>query len=157
MKKYKDYRIIDCRPRWVIVENEKIINKNPTKEELVHLEQELCEWRYSDRELLEYLIKFYEENRKSPKAIDSDCSLKYPSHMTYLRRFGSWNNALKMAGLQIHNLRITDNDLLKYLTNFWEEKRRPPVWYDFKNNSKYPDPETYQYHSMLIQWLEKVL
>lgn len=38
--KYKSYRILDGKPRWIILDvQKKIINKNP-KEELIGLEKE---------------------------------------------------------------------------------------------------------------------
>jgi len=61
---YKSYRIIDGKPRWVIVdETSKIVNRNPSKDELKGLKTEPRFFRdtikkYTDRELLNYLIKF---------------------------------------------------------------------------------------------------
>lgn len=47
--KYKTYRIIDEKPRWVIIdENGKIINRNPSNEELKDLRIENCNSRFKD-------------------------------------------------------------------------------------------------------------
>lgn len=49
---YKSYRIVEEKARWVIVdENKKIINKNPSIDELVHLHIEIEEDFFIDLEL----------------------------------------------------------------------------------------------------------
>lgn len=168
-EKYKTKRIIDRKPplRTVIVdENGKVINKNPTIEELKGLkwfdkelylgnvkkpvyynETNTCDncreegietklipgktirehnkkgeltgnWlcnkckskdyggikvkkRYTDEELLEYIIQFYEKYGRIPIAKDFSNNSEYPNFSTYQTRFGSWLNALKLAGLDI--------------------------------------------------------
>ncbi|MGH6662120.1 MAG: homing endonuclease associated repeat-containing protein [Rhodospirillales bacterium] len=50
---------------------------------------------------------------------------------TMLRRFSSWNEALKEAGLQINNvLNIPDNELFENLIEVWEKFGRQPVGRD---------------------------
>src|SRR3972149_6251004 len=46
--------------------------------------------------------RFFKENGRSPTWEDFSNNRKYPSFKTYQRHFGSWNKALKMAGLQIN-------------------------------------------------------
>jgi len=106
--KYKTNRIIDGKPplRTVIVDdNGKIVNKNPTKEELKDLKNESRKFRdtcvYTDKELLNYLTQFYEKNGRPPKAEDFKNNSEYPSFKTYQRRFGSWSNALKLVGMDL--------------------------------------------------------
>lgn len=107
---YKSYRIIDGKPRWVIVdETGKVINRIPSKEELKDLEEEprnVQDTRkyktYTDEELLDYLMRFERENERVPTTTDfANNHSEYPSFMTYVRRFGSWLNSLKLAGLDI--------------------------------------------------------
>jgi len=52
---------------------------------------------------------------------------KYSSH-TFRRRFGSWNNALKLAGLSINNeSRITEARLFENLERVWVKLGRQPA------------------------------
>lgn len=56
----------------------------------------------------EYLIKilqiFHEEHGRSPKYDEMKVSNGYPSKAKFTKKFGSWNNALKEAGLEINHL-----------------------------------------------------
>lgn len=100
--KYKSRRIIDKKPIWVIVdENEKIINKSPSKEELKCVDIPLSKKKlYNNRKyLIGRLWHFYNKNKKIPMCADFTNNPEYPSQATYWRIFGSWNNALKEAGL----------------------------------------------------------
>lgn len=54
--------------------------------------------RYSDEELLESLSIFAQENRKIPTATDSKRGL-IPDYYTYIRRFGSFDRARELAGV----------------------------------------------------------
>lgn len=113
---YKSYRIIDGRPRWVIIdENGKIVNRCPTKEELKELNKfpekdgrsnsrpnRIPE--YSDSELLDCLKRFIKYNGYIPTIYDFDGNDSCPSRGTYQNRFGSWNNALKLAGICVDSI-----------------------------------------------------
>lgn len=53
---------------------------------------------YSDQELIETLKNFSKQRMRTPLA--SDCRRgMLPSYQTFIRRFGSWKKALKLAGL----------------------------------------------------------
>lgn len=102
---YKSHRIIG----WVIVdENGNIINRNPSKEKLKGLEEELekCGNRptYTDEELLNYLRQFYKENGKIPTQRYFANNPEYPNFVTYVRRFGSWSNALKLVWINLDTM-----------------------------------------------------
>lgn len=107
---YKSLRIVDgegSKPRYVIIDgSENIVNKNPNKEELKELkifEEEFCKGgRIPEKKLLNLLKQFYEENGRTPMGLDFDNDPKYPCCGTYQKRFGSWNNALKLAGLYVN-------------------------------------------------------
>lgn len=106
---YRSYRYIDGKSRWVIVdENGKIVNKNPSKEELKDLKEgpykrggsmHRPRRYYTYKKLLTYFDRFYEENRRVPVCNDFDNNPIYPSSGTCKKVFGSWNNAIRDSGL----------------------------------------------------------
>lgn len=109
MTEYKSCRIIDNKSRMVIVnENGDVINKNPKKENLMNLEKEIYRPNvknvYTDDELLNHLKNFYRENKKIPTRRDFNNNPEYPGYKTYCYRFGSWNNAIKLVGLDMDTL-----------------------------------------------------
>jgi len=140
--KFKSVRWIDGKQRNVIVDVcGKIINRRPTKEELKDLRGELSKIEISnDRELLLGLLRHFEKiEGRVPEQLDFSNNPKYPSYSTYIRMFGTWNNALKMAGLQVNVfIGLTDEELLDYLIQFYDDTGRPPIQKDFENNSVYP-------------------
>ncbi len=104
--------------------------------------------KYSDNELLEYLKRFNDEKGRPPTEKDFENNPEYPGSKTYQIRFGSWNNALDIAGLLDKRKRQTRenysyNELLERLRKFEREEGRPPKAEDFKNNPKYPGLSTY--------------
>lgn len=61
---------------------------------------------YTDHELIEKLIDYYNRFNKSPTKRE----FKKPNFTTYVNHFGSWNNALEAAGLPLnHNVTNTPN------------------------------------------------
>lgn len=106
MELYKSWRIPDIgkNAKWIVVDgNGNIVNKNPTKEELINLKEGTCigykRYKYTKYQLLRFLVNFYEENRRTPTCSDFDNNPKYPGIKIYYIRFESWNNAIKEAGL----------------------------------------------------------
>ena len=155
--KFKKTIIIDGKQRKVIVNIcGEIINDNPTDEELKHIK------RYpgtgggaifilSEEErniyLLEFLRYFYYKEGRVSTERDFINNPKYPSFHTYIKVFGGWNNAIREAGLQLSwggNKIYTDEELLKFLIQFYEENGRPPTEQDFTRNPKYPHYSMYQ-------------
>jgi hypothetical protein len=59
---------------------------------------------YTDEELLWYLVQFYEKYGRLPTYDDFTNNSKYPSYATYINRFGSWQNALKLVGLDVDSM-----------------------------------------------------
>ena len=147
--RYKSDRIIDGKRRTIIIEDGKIINRNPNKEELKILEEEPFRKSYTNSELLEYLKRFYEENGRVPIANDFNNTPKYPNFNRYINSFGSWNKAIEISGLldkrkKRHPVLYTNDELLGYLKKFYEENGRSPIVYDFTENPRYPNYGTYQ-------------
>lgn len=71
--------------------------------------------RYTDEQLLEFLKNFYIENGCSPSIQHiKENRGKWPSERTFDNRFGSWNNALRIAGLPINKeMRGTETVICK--------------------------------------------
>lgn len=70
---------------------------------------------YTDKELLESHIRFYEENGRPAIATDFINNLIYPGFLTY-QRFEGWNNSLKIVGLDIDSMisyGIIENNIQK--------------------------------------------
>ena len=174
--KYKSYRFIKQygKAEWVGVdETGKIVNMNPSKDELKILEREpyIANYhqskKYTDEDLLNELRRFEKEHRRSPTEADFGNNPGYPSYVTFQRRFGSWDNALKMAGLDINSYRhhevklniperepqknYTDEELLNELIRFEKEYGRSPTEADFRNNPEYPSYVTFQ--RMFGSWI----
>ncbi len=57
--------------------------------------------RITDNELLGYLKQFHKDNGRPPMWNDFIDNSKYPSITTYRKRFGSWQKALKLVGLDV--------------------------------------------------------
>jgi len=133
-----------------------IISENPTKEESDQLRYYPGRSCYEIKNLLKedmkvYLLEiiryFYYREGRIPLMVDFNNNPKYPSCTAYQRVFGSWNNAIREAGLQPRQkgggIFYSDEELLKTLIQFFEEKGRLPVEEDFVNNPKYPSHQTY--------------
>lgn len=107
---YKAYRIVNGKPRWIIVDkNGNIINSNPTNEEKKGLEKEepydkRYRLKYTDKELLDYLIQFYKKYGRPPTEEDFGGNNGYPVWATYRNRFESWTNALKLVKLDVESM-----------------------------------------------------
>lgn len=156
MTEYKTKRIIDKKSplRWVIVdETGSVVNRNPSEEELKCLKKEprkpsdtkTYKRIYTDKELLDYLRRFKNENGRSPGQNDFVNNPEYPNCSIYRKRFGSWNDALILLGLDINKKekKYTDKELLDYLKQFYDESGRIPIASDFLNNPEYPHRNTY--------------
>ena len=109
-KKYKSKRFVD-RLRWVIVDDDgKVVNNNPSEDELKGLEKEPRKAydtmlgkrrKYTDEQLKNELRQFEKEHGRPPTTEDFANNHGYPSVNTYINRFGSWLNGLIGAGLSV--------------------------------------------------------
>lgn len=157
--KFRTDRIVDGKPRKVIVDIcGNIINNNPTDEELKQIKKypdiggrEISQLQEREKKtyLLEFLRYFYYKEGRVPFLIDFDSNKNYPSPKVYMKVFGSWNNAIREAGLQPRSRggknakTCTDEELLKLLIQFYEEKGISPTVKDFNKDPKYPSYITY--------------
>jgi len=69
-------------------------------------------YRYTEEELLEELHRLKSELSKTPYAQDMTDHGEYGEN-TYIRRFGSWNEALEEAGLEVNKNGIVSDEELK--------------------------------------------
>ena len=84
---------------------------------------------YTNEQLIEILQKLAEELGRTPTAKSMQERKDLPSDSMYLRRFGSWKNAIKAAGLSMDdfNKQYTDRQLIENLQNIAEELGRTPT------------------------------
>ena len=101
--------------------------------------------KYSKEELIKLLIKFKEQNNRSPKLEDLINKEHTPSISCFFRHFGSWNNALREAGLTI-NVRkdYTKKELLLLLKKKSKELGRAPIQKEMNSDKNYPTSPLYQ-------------
>jgi len=103
--------------------------------------------KFDDKFLLDELKRFKRENGRVPKQRDFCKKNGYISSRTYCDYFGSWNNALSLAGLTLNRfVGYTDDQLLSELQRFVDENDRVPFHDDFINNPDYPSAPTYVTH-----------
>jgi len=95
----------------------------PTKQGILHRNQ-----KRSDEELLEMLRAVAEKLGKTELTKDEAEQHSEIRHTTIQKRFGSWANALKAAGLQQAKLgkRYTDDECFENLLAVWTHYGRPP-------------------------------
>jgi len=68
------------------------------------------ETRFTNDLLISELRRFVKEHGHTPRYIDVGRKHGYPSNGTYVKRFGSWNNALVAADITINNLHKSSLD-----------------------------------------------
>lgn len=62
-----------------------------------------CNVKYKRELLIEKIQQFVKANGRLPTEYDFNKDPKYPHYATYQREFGSWNNALAMAGYKLND------------------------------------------------------
>ena len=107
-----------------------------------------------DNELIDDLKRVAEKiglNKISSRQYD-DNGAKYTSS-TIAKRFGTWNEALEKAGLNlVHHRNVSDTDLFKNLENVWLNVGKQPTFRDMKPPiSKYTP---YQYEAKFGSWIQ---
>jgi len=103
--------------------------------------------KYTQEQLIQSLRHLSREIGRTPRVEDFQKNAGYPSFKTYFQRFGSWNNALKLAGLKI-NVRkdYTKEELIGMLRNKANELGRSPIIKDLDSDKNMPDRDTYERH-----------
>ena len=83
--------------------------------------------RYSDEELLNYIKELYTKLGRTPTKRDLE---KYDVG-TYIRHFGSWNNALIKAGFDVNRRSYKDEEILDWIRDFYNTHGYYPTQSDF--------------------------
>lgn len=111
----------------------------------LRLSNQLAVWnymKYSDNELICILQETARKLDRSPKTNDVK-----QSH-TIIKRFGSWNKALKKAGISINKERsyshITDDQLIYIVKTWIENNNKIPTRKEWDELENVPSPETYR-------------
>lgn len=60
------------------------------------------------------------------------------------RHFGTWKNAMRMAGLKPAGIEYTREYLLELLRNFYKQYGRTPMTSDFRSNPELPSDSPYR-------------
>ncbi|NJO88809.1 MAG: HNH endonuclease [Chloroflexia bacterium] len=90
----------------------------------------------SDEELIKELKRVHSKLQEKGKKLTyrSYQELGKYSSGIFSSRFGSWNNALKEAGLELNQeMNVSQIDLFKNLEEVWISKGMQPVWRDMYN------------------------
>ncbi len=91
----------------------------------------------TDEELLDELRNIKNKIGTTPTSDDMRKNNR-PDVKIYSRRFGSWNKALRKAGLNVNRVaNITNNELLEDLKRVADNLSRPPTQIDIDNHGKF--------------------
>lgn len=102
---------------------------------------------YTNDQLIYILQKFYNDTGKSPTREDINNLENCPSYRVFVDRFGSFNDALSTAGLQLNQRRNVNKEyLISELHRFVSLYNRSPTIDDFRYNTDFPSDSTYQRH-----------
>jgi len=104
---------------------------------------------YTDKFLLGELIRFKNEFGFVPTKENINSVHSYPSTQAYRNHFGTHNNALIKAGLEINQFRtinITKEFLISELHRFVKENNRNPTQSEMINKNGYPSIRPYITH-----------
>jgi len=83
-------------------------------------------------ELIKDLIAVSLKIGKAPTMSEYNANGRYENSV-YIRRFGSWNKALQIAGLTINNRQYSELELLQNLQNVWIKLGKQPARRDMDN------------------------
>ncbi|MBI2107413.1 hypothetical protein HYT57_05505 [Candidatus Woesearchaeota archaeon] len=104
-------------------------------------------WGYHKNELLGFLIEYKRKNDNIPKIKDFTGTQELPSSAPYFRNFGSWNNALKQAGLATNKRdRYTKKELINLLKKKASLLGRSPKGYELDRDKRFPSSASYSDH-----------
>lgn len=92
--------------------------------------------RMSEDFLINELMRFYKTFSRVPTSIDFEKNKDYPSATIYQKKFGTWNNALEIAGLEINCYMTHSKEMvIEKVLSFYNENHRSPYYNDLEFNS----------------------
>ena len=100
--------------------------------------------QYEKWQLIHWLKDFAEELGKSPTRNELDNEPSMPSADVFSSRFGSHNEALKKAGLELNYKYYTKEELLNKLKEFADKLCRAPKKCEIMRNKNMPNKMTYK-------------
>lgn len=108
--------------------------------------------KYKEEFLLNELKRFVNEFNKIPIPTDFDKLQGYPSRKTFTNNFGTFNNALKLAGFEPTKLSMKEkinkfmnkDYLISELKRYVKENNKNPRLIDFYKNKEYPSVHYYE-------------
>lgn len=90
--------------------------------------------KYTKEQLIFYLKKLSSKLKKTATIKDMATDKSSPSPSTYLKRFKSWNNALRAAGLKLNSKKqYTKEELSENIKIIYKELGRVPMPGDLKD------------------------
>lgn len=106
--------------------------------------------KYTEEELIEKLKTWAKKHGKNPSQIDINKDKTMPNAGTYLYRFGSFNEAKYIAGLEPYEYQARKNfkeeELLERLKKWQEIHGKSPTERDLQKDKDMPSVGTYRYH-----------
>lgn len=109
--------------------------------------------KWTDNELLDILKKgverYKKENGRIPYRRDWDILYKFPCSRTYWKRFGSWNNAIKLIGENPivgndNEIKLSNEELAQLLRKWGDAHGNvPPLKRDFQQDEECPCVSVY--------------
>lgn len=79
--------------------------------------------------LINELHRFYKENNKIPTSLDFRNTKGYPSNKVYAINFGSWNNALQVAGYKLHLIKTHSKEyVMSVVIKYFNQYNKSPKY-----------------------------
>lgn len=93
----------------------------------------IAKQKYSNEYLIEVLKEYARNIGKTPTYTLFEEDKKVPSATIYKKRFGSWNNAIELAGLQSNAIKVFEKeDIEKEVLNFYSKHGHAPNYNELK-------------------------
>lgn len=100
----------------------------------------------SKKQLLDLLQSYYTEHNKTPSTREFNSNKEYPNAVTYKRHFGSWNNALELAGLPVKQRKpevaYNKDYMLSCIKSYIHKYKKIPIQQEFDADKDFPSSIT---------------
>ena len=106
-----------------------------------------CSKKLSDEEMLELLRKKAKQLGHAPTVDSLTGDLNMPNSRAYGKRFGSWRNALRVAGLKsktYSSKKLSDEEILELLRKKAEQLGHAPTADSLTGDLNMPNPSVYE-------------